>query len=96
MANSVDPNEGALYKPPHLDLHCLPIPLFFIIGVLFRVNNLRSVWHSLKPTIDWAEMDKILYILLALVCFQSLRWYLKSYKKNLLPLSKLEYKYHPL
>ena len=25
IANSVDPDETALYEPPHLDLHCFDL-----------------------------------------------------------------------
>ena len=28
MASSVDPDEAARYKPPHLDIHCLQICKF--------------------------------------------------------------------
>ena len=42
MANSVDPNEMAHYKPSHLDLYCLRRYLFWSVrlnGLTYQTDN---------------------------------------------------------
>ena len=43
-ANSVDPDEVAHDEPPHLDLHCLQIQLYFI-----SVCSFLRLLHSEQP-----------------------------------------------
>ena len=39
MSISIDPDETAHYKPSHLDLHCLHIPIIIIACGSERVNH---------------------------------------------------------
>ena len=47
MANSEDPDEVAHYEPPHLNLRCLQIQLFFIFGAL-RAKDKMEFLQRLK------------------------------------------------
>ena len=44
MANSVDPDETACYKPSHLNLHCLQKYLFYSTGLKGLIKSVCHCW----------------------------------------------------
>ena len=53
-ANNVDPDEVAHHEPPHLDLNCLQIKLFFFCA--FRVKRDKSITLTLTK-LNFAQVS---------------------------------------